>query len=119
MRLDPTVNRIKFDREMRRLQESRGILESRGIFLLGSTAYPVIDLAFVPHHPLRAVVPLNRQGALFLPPGAQAAIEIPGLAATAYKAHFDLSDYDLDPPGLEFRDLSSDALLSYKTMFRA
>lgn len=48
-----------------------------------------------------------------------ATAEVPSLAARAFKAHFDLSDYDLCAPSLEFRDPWTDALLPYATMFRA
>lgn len=119
MRLDPAVSRVKFDRELARLQARTDTLESRGIVLLSSSAFPVLDLLFVPRHFLRAVVPVSQQGALFLPPGAKAAIEVPSLSATAFKGHFDLSNYDLEPPSLEFRDAWTDTPLRYNTMFRA
>jgi hypothetical protein len=45
--------------------------------------------------------------------------EIPSLAARAFKARFDLTDYDLRAPSLEFRDPWTDAPLVYGTMFRA
>ena len=119
MQVDPAVARVKYDRELDRLREQRQELDRRGILLLGSTSFPYIDLLFVPRHPLRAVIPITQQGALFLPAGARAAIEIPNLSAMAFKAHFDLSGYDLNPPGLEFRDAWTDAPLQYNTMFRA
>lgn len=119
MRLDPLVSRLKFDRELSHLQDRRDILEARGVFLLSSTCYPVIDLLLIPRHLLRAVIPVSQQGSLFLPPGARAAIEIPNLSASAFKAHFELSNYDLEPPSLEFRDPWTDTALRYNTMFRA
>ena len=119
MRVDPAVTRLKYDREVARLQEQRNELEKRGILLLGSTGFPYIDLLFVARHPLRAVIPISQQGALFLPAGARAVIEVPSLSAMAFKARFDLSDYDLDAPGLDFLDPWTDAPLQYNTMFRA
>lgn len=119
MRVDPNVNRLKYNRELVRLQEQRQELEKRGILLLGSTNFPYIDLFFVPRHFLRAVIPLTQQGALFLPAGARAAIEVPSLSARAFKARFDLSDYDLDAPGLDFLDPWTDEPMQYNTMFRA
>jgi hypothetical protein len=119
MRVDPDVTRAKYDREIARLHDQRPELEKRGILVLGSTRFPYIDLIFVPRHPLRAAIPVSQQGALFLPAGARAAIEVPSLSATAFKAHFNLSDYDLRPPGLEFLDPWTDAPLQYNTMFRA
>jgi len=46
-------------------------------------------------------------------------IDVPSLAERAFKAHFDLTDYDLAAPSLEFRDPWNDSLLPYATMFRA
>jgi len=56
-----------------------------------------------------------------VPVGATAlrVAEIPSLAARAFKARFDLTDYDLRAPSLEFRDPWTDALLTYATMLRA
>lgn len=45
--------------------------------------------------------------------------EVPSLSAKAFKARFDLTDFDLRAPSLEFRDPWTDALLPYVTMFRA
>lgn len=119
MRLDPAVNRLKFDNEITRLQDQRDVLESHGIFLMGSTSFPAIDLLYVPRHPIQALVPITQQGGLFLPPGSARQVQIPSLSVSAFKAHFDLSNYDLDPPSLEFRDPWSDKPLDYNTMFRA
>lgn len=118
MRLDPVVNRLKFDRELARLQDGREILEQRGIFLLATT-YPSIDFVLVPRHRLRAIVPITQKTLVFLPAGAQAVAEIPGISACAFKAHFDLSNYDLDPPSLDFRDPWTNQVLAYNQMFRA
>jgi len=45
MRLDPTVNRLKFDHELAGLRDRRDMLESRGILLLSSTSYPVLEFS--------------------------------------------------------------------------
>lgn len=119
MRVDPAVTRLKYERELARLNEQRRELELRGIFLSASTSFPYIDLIFVPRHQLGALVPVTQQGVLFLPAGARVAIEVPSLSATAFKAHFDLSDYDLEAPSLEFRSPWTDAALQFNTMFRA
>jgi hypothetical protein len=119
MRVDPDVNRLKYNREITRLEEQRKELEKRGILLLGSTDFPYIDLLFIPRHFLRAVIPVNQQGALFLPVGARAALEFPNLSARAFKARFDLSDYDLDAPSLDFFDPWTDEPMQYNSMFRA
>jgi len=114
MRVDPDVNRLKYDRELVRLNEQRQETRpSAVIFLLSSTSFPYIDLIFVPRHRLRAVHPHQvSKGGFFLPAGTRAAIELPGLSASAFKAHFDLSNYDLDAPGLEFRDPWTDATVA-------
>ncbi len=124
-RVDPEVSRLKFEREINRLAEQRSALQSRGIFVLGSPTYPVVELLFVPRHPLQLAVAAPQSGNVERPPGvapeaiALAVVEVPSLSARAFKAHFDLTDYDLRAPSLEFRDPSTDALLSYATMFRA
>src|ERR1035441_6058394 len=119
MRVDPQVNRKKFDRELGRLTDQRAILESRGIFILSSTEFPHVDLLVVPRHYVRILVPAPQgvqppPGVVLppmptdLPPGAVAmmlmALEIPSLAVRAFMARFDLTDYDLRAPSLEFRD---------------
>lgn len=119
MRVDRAVNHLKYNRELDRLRAQQQELDRRGILLLGSTCFPYIDLLFVARHPLRAIIPVTQQGALFLPAGARASIEIPSLSARAFKGRFDLSDYDLDAPGLEFLDPWTDIPLQYNTMFRA
>jgi len=117
--VDPEVSRRKFQHEVRTLKEQRSTLESRGIFLLGSPTYPFVELLLVPRHLLRVFVPAVKSGDIFLPEGAMMAVEIPSLAARAYKARFDLTDYDLQAPSLEFRDFWTDSAPEYATMFRA
>lgn len=119
MQVDPKVNRMKFDREVERLVSQRAILESKGIFLLDSTVYPNVDVLIVPHHPLRAGIPTQQAGNIVLPQVVIKLAEIPSFAARAFKAHFDLSDYDLRAPSLEFQDPWTGAALQYRTMFRA
>jgi hypothetical protein len=134
MRIDPQVNRIKFDRELGRLIDQRVILEQRGIFVLSSTSFPYVDVLVVPRHPLQVALPAPP--GTQLPPGAQMpppppnlpagatalmliAFEVPSLALRAFKGRFDLTDYDLRAPSLEFFDPWTDAPLQYGTMFRA
>jgi hypothetical protein len=134
MRVDPQVNRTKFDRELGRLIDQRSILEARGIFILSSTGFPYVDVLIVPRHSLQVAMPpppgmqfpLGMQLPLpppNLPAGTMTmtlmAFEVPSLAARAFKGRFDLTDYDLRAPSLEFRDPWTDALLPYGTMFRA
>ena len=134
MRVDPQVNRAKFDRELGRLVDQRSILESRGIFILSSTGFPYIDIFVVPRHSLQVAVPPPPGTQLpiglqipvapaNLPAGTTAMMlltfDVPSLSARAFKARFDLTDYDLRAPSLEFRDPWTDTLLPYGTMFRA
>jgi hypothetical protein len=46
-------------------------------------------------------------------------VDLPSLAARAFRARFDLSDYDLRAPSVEFLDPFKDEALQYATMFRA
>jgi Predicted metal binding domain len=119
MRLDPSTNRKKFDREFNVLVDRRSELEQRGVHLLDSSTHPHIDLLFVPKHPLQVLAPQIRQGSLFLPAPAFIANDIPVFSASAFKARFDLSDYDLYPPSLLFHDPWTDAPLQFNRMFRA
>jgi Predicted metal binding domain len=119
MQVDPEVNRLKFETETHRLAQQRATLESRGILMLASTAYPFVDLLFVPRHALRVVAPTTQTGMIVLPQVAMMTVEVPSLAASAFKARFDLSDYDLRAPSLSFLDPSTDTPLRYGTMFRA
>jgi hypothetical protein len=119
MHLDPAVTRLKYDREVSRLREQQGTLEKRGVFLLQLAEFPVVELLFVPRHPLRLMAPRAQSGPILLPQIAMAVIELPNLAARGFKARFNLSDYDVRPPSIEFRDPWTDSLLEYPTMFRA
>jgi len=133
MRVDPQVNQMKFVRELGRLTDQKSILESRGLFILSSTSFPHVDVLVVPRHALRVAVPsppgmqlppgVQPPPPADLPPGATAtmllAFDIPSLAVRAFKGRFDLTDYDLRAPSLEFRDPWTDQLLSYPTMLRA
>jgi len=119
MRVDPEVNRLKFDREVGVLVNQRPTLESRGIVMLSSTSYPYVDLLFVPRHPMQAGVPMTQAGSILLPQVQLMMVQVPSLAGSAFKAHLDLTDYDLRAPSLELRDPWNDNLLPYPTMFRA
>jgi hypothetical protein len=119
MQLDPKVNRAKFDRELQRLVEQQSALQGRGIFLQGQPAFPIIELLFVPRHFLQVVGRPTQAGAILLPPGTVVQVEIPSIAARAFKARFDLTDYDLRAPSLEFRDPWTDDVLQYAPMFKA
>lgn len=117
--VDPEVSRLKFEREVGRLTEQRLVLQSRGIFVLGSPTFPTVQLLFVSQHPLQVAFAVPKAGNIILPQGSMAAAEVPSLSARAFKAHFDLTDYDLRAPSLEFRDPWTDVPLPYSTMFRA
>jgi hypothetical protein len=74
---------------------------------------------YVPKHSLRLVIPAVQSGAIFLPSGAMALVQIPNLSARAFKARFDLTDFNLRAPSLEFRDAWTNSFLDFATMFRA
>jgi len=119
MRIDPEVSRFKFVQEVHRLNEQQSTLQGRGIFVFGTPTYPVVDLLFLPRHPLQVAVPAAQSGSILLPQGVMVQVEVPSLSARAFKAHFDLTDFDLQAPSLEFRDAWTDEPLKYDTMFRA
>lgn len=124
-RVAPEVSRLKFEREVNRLAEQRADLQHHGIFLFGAPIYPIVELIFVPRHPLQVAIAAPQSSNIPLPPGAppgaiaMAIAAVPSLSAQAFKARFDLTDFDLRAPSLEFRDPWTDALLPYVTMFRA
>jgi hypothetical protein len=119
MRLDPEVTRIKYDLELRRLVDQRGSLEERGIFLLQNSEFPYIELFFAPRRALRLLLPAQAPPeSPPLPPNSMLAVELPSLAGRGFKARFDLHDYDLRAPSLDFRDPWTNELLNFDTMFR-
>ena len=119
MRLDPEVHRHKYDSELKRLVDQRSTLEQRGIFALESSKYPHVDLVYVSRNILRLLFPVQSTPGHQVPPNSFQSIEIPSLAARGIKARFDLSDFDVRAPSLEFLDPLTDQLLPYETMFRA
>jgi hypothetical protein len=116
--VDPEVSKLKFEREVSRLAERSSDLHQRGIFVVGTPAFPLVELVFVPRHLLRVAVAVQ-QTTIVMAPGSFAMAEVPSLAARAFKARFDLTDYDRRAPSLEFRDPWTNDLLLYDTMFRA
>jgi Predicted metal binding domain len=120
-RIDPEVCRRKYARELTKLHDQRDDLQARGIFVVGEPTYPSIDLLFVPRIPLKVAVATMASGPIVLPPGAVAmtVAELPSLAAKAFRARFDLTDYDLRAPSLMFLDHWTGRPLEYNTMFRA
>jgi hypothetical protein len=117
MRVDPEVSHRKFDRELAKLNSNRTSLEKRGIFLLTESVYPVIQVYYAPRSPLRLLIP--PAPGTNVPLGSMMLIALPSLAAAGFKVKFDLTDYDLQPPSLDFFDLATDRPLDYLTMFRA
>jgi hypothetical protein len=119
--VEPQVTHRKYTGEIDRVVNQRSVLEARGVFFIGSSQYPNADFLFVPRRPLRVGVTAPQTGRIILPQGSMliAAAEAGNLAARAFKARFDLSDFDLRAPSLRFMDPWTDQLLSYGTMFRA
>ncbi len=110
---------MKFDREIGRLVEQQSTLESRRIFMLSSTAYPHVDLLLVPRHPVQIPGLTKQVGSIILAQPTVTFTDLPMLAARAFKARFDLTDYDLRAPSVEFRDPWTDAELQFPAMFHA
>lgn len=119
MRADREVSERKFAREIARVRAQRGELEARGIFVVGESRYPTVDAVYVPRNPLRIVVQPPPNALIVLPPGALAFAQIANLAARAFKARIDLSDFDIRAPSVEFLDPFTDRPLDYATSFRA
>jgi hypothetical protein len=119
MRLDAEVARLKYDFEVQRLREQAEVLQRRGIFLLQSSQMPFVELFFTPRQQVQVLLPHSGPSTVGLPPNAMTATIIPSLAARAFIARFDLSDYDLLAPSLQFYDPWTRDLLPYETMFRA
>ena len=114
MHLEPQVNRAKYDEGVSTLVAQQAALEARGVFLLSSTRFPYVELLFAPRHPVQ--IPMFAPPVLNLPQGSVITPEVPSLAARAFKAHFDLTDFDLRAPSLEFRDPWTDQLVVYGQM---
>jgi hypothetical protein len=121
MRLDSRVNRRKYDRELDRLVAQRALLEHRGIFLLSKCEFPRVHVLYTSRHAVQIAVARPPASGLVLPQGsvAMAVVEIPALTGAPFLAEFDLTDYDLRAPSVEFRHPATGELLKYATMFRA
>lgn len=120
MWIDSEITRRKYQSEFRRLIEQRRNLEDRGVFLLERSSFPAIEFFFAPRSLLRLAVPAGAPpGASPMPPNTVQAFDVPSVAGRAFKARFDLSDYDLRAPSLVFMDPWTDELLSYQNMFKA
>lgn len=120
------VCQLKFDREVGRLNDQRLALQQRGIFIVGIPAFPIVELLFVPRHlaQLAVTIPtkdadVDKLSSSTTEQNAMAFAAIPNLAARAFKARFDLSDYDLRAPSIEFWDPWVNEPLKFASMFRA
>lgn len=119
MRADRQVSERKFQRELERVRHQRSDLEARGIFVVGESQYPTVDAVYLPRNPLRVAVQTPPNALIALPVGSIAFVEIVSLAARAFKVRFDLSDFDMRAPSVEFLDVFSGRPLDYNTSFRA
>jgi len=63
----------------------------------------------VPRHPVQFPVSSSQSGIIILPQITLTMLDIPSLAARTFKARFDLSDFDLRAPSLQFLDPWTDA----------
>jgi hypothetical protein len=117
MRVDPAVSRAKFDSELRKLWDQRPTLERRGIFVLAESTFPHINVYYAPRGPVQLLLPPPPNAAV--PLGSMMATQIPALANAGFKVRFDLTDYDLIAPSVDFFELGTNKPLEYLTMFRA
>src|ERR1035441_3083876 len=119
MRVDGDVSRRKYDLEVSRLINQRAALEARGIFMLGSSEFPYVNLFYAPRVPLRLLVPPPPNAPPNLPPNSMVMVDIPSMAGRGFTARIDLSDYDVVAPSIEFFDPWSNQPLPFELMFRA
>lgn len=111
MLLDRRVNRIKFEKEVRRVQLQTALLASRGLFVVG-VDYPNIDVLVTAELPLRVSFPFNVPG---VPPVAgqiqMGTADFGGASARTFIARIGLEDFDLLAPSVQFLDHRTRTLL--------
>jgi len=117
MRVDPAVSLAKFDTELRKLRDQRASLERRGIFVLADSVFPHINVYYAPRGPVYLVLPPPPNATV--PAGAMMSTQMPALATAGFMVRFDLTDYDLLAPSVDFFELGTDKPLEFETMFRA
>lgn len=122
MRVDETVSRRKFERELSLVLENRGAWEKRGCFILRHE-FPNIDAIFVPKIPLHlnvpgAVIDVNEQMQL-----QQLIIQRGDVTGRTFGIRVNMDDYDLVAPSVKFVDPFTWAPSNYdvlpKAQFRA
>lgn len=107
MRIDPQVNRAKFDEEVRRLQDQRETLWQGGCWVYRAE-HPNIDVVFVPRAPLTLMFPISASkagpdGSTLIASGWQA-FQRPNYTARAFGARLGLDDFDQRAPSVTFCD---------------
>jgi hypothetical protein len=115
----PRVAALKFDEEVRRLKQQRDALQARGIFLCGEPSPYKVDLVLVPRHHLQVSLPTQQTGMILLPQPVFRDMALPSLSARAVKARFDLAEYDLRAPSLQFLDPWTNEPLPYQSLLWA
>lgn len=103
MRVDPAVARAKFAREVARLEQQRDVLRSWGAWVV-QTAYPTVDVVFVPRKPMKLTAPIPQMSIIVPAVPSLATREIPVLAARAFGVRVALDDFDQRAPSVTFRD---------------
>ena len=118
MRIDPSVARRKFDREVRRLSDARDDLMAWGCVLVRAS-YPHIDLMFVPRNPLAVTFPSGQtKNQLILFDRTAQVGEAKMISARAFGVRIGLDDYDARAPSVWFLDPFTWEPLHYDQMFR-
>lgn len=124
MRVDPGVNRRKFEREVAVLRQHERELDAWGI-QIARADYPEVDMRLSSHWPLKLSIPVSRPAGVALPadlpPDAAfaATIELPMLSAMTIGIRVSLDDFDLRAPSVTFRDSRTWELLKFQAMLRA
>jgi hypothetical protein len=105
MFLDPAVEHRIFDREVALLEKHAPRLRALGVWIT-RIERPEIDIVYVPHLPLRLVVPVaaTQSGLLVTPGQTLQGLDLPAIAARAFGARVDLRGYDQRAPSITFRD---------------
>ena len=104
MRLDPEVSRAKFDQEVQKLRGRSIMLRSWCCFEREIT-FPNVDLVFVPSRSALVMIPTAVQLGPAGSSGIQLqATEVSWLTTRAFGVRVAMSDFDLRPPSVEFRD---------------
>jgi hypothetical protein len=120
MRVDASVQQVKFARQVQLLRDQEPTLREWGVWCTRAEN-PIVDVVFVPRIPLRLTMPVQATpGGILLPPGAAfATTNLAPLAGRAFAVRFSLDDYDQRAPSVSFRDPWTWVVPNFEAMMRA